>query len=79
MTTLSHESIQEIRQHFEFFDQDGNGYIDIKEFIKLLKTISPKTTSDQGVNGFEVVDTNNDGLIEIEEFIEWWQTVWYEF
>ena len=79
MQNLSHESIEEIRENFKFFDRDNNGYIDVKEFIKLLKIISPSTSTEQSVNGFELVDENNDGLIEFEEFIEWWQSVWYEF
>lgn len=79
MQQLSHESIQEIREHFRFFDRDGNGFIDVKEFMELLKVISPNTTDNQAISGFELVDENNDGLIEFEEFLEWWQTVWYEF
>ncbi len=79
MQQLSQESVEEIRQHFNFFDRDGNGFIEVKEFIALLKEISPKTTTSQAITGFELVDENNDGLIEFEEFMEWWQTVWYEF
>ncbi len=79
MTNLSQESIDEVRENFAFFDQDGNGFIDIKEFIKLLKTISPNATEEQAVNGFEFIDENGDGLIELEEFVGWWQSVWYEF
>jgi len=79
MKPLSQESVAEIKQHFEFFDRDGNGYIDIKEFIELIKAISPKATDDQAVDGFELVDNNQDGLIEFREFLTWWRTVWYEF
>lgn len=79
MNKLSHESVAEIREHFAFFDQDNNGFIDIKEFIKLLKTISPSSTDEQAVNGFELIDENEDGLIELNEFVDWWQLVWYEF
>lgn len=79
MQKLSQETIEEIQGHFEFFDEDKNGYIDIKEFIRLLKTIEPATTQSQAVNGFELIDQNNDGLIEVDEFVDWWQTVWYEF
>ena len=79
MKTLSQESVEEIRVHFEFFDENNNGYLDVKEFIKLLKTITPAITTEQGVNGFEYVDTNKDGLIEFDEFITWWRTNWTEF
>ncbi|MFK8029728.1 MAG: EF-hand domain-containing protein [Gammaproteobacteria bacterium] len=79
MQQLSPEKIEETRQNFSFFDRDGNGFIDVKEFIELIKTISPETTEAQAINGFELVDENTDGLIEFDEFLEWWQTVWYEF
>ena len=79
MQQLNHESIKQVREHFSFFDRDGNGFIDVKEFIELLKEISPKTSDEQAITGFELVDENNDGLIEFEEFLGWWQTVWYEF
>lgn len=79
MQQLSHESIEEIREHFSFFDRDGNGSIDVEEFIKLLREISPKTTYSQAISGFELVDENGDGSIAFEEFLAWWQTVWYEF
>lgn len=79
MTQLSQESVEEIKQHFAFFDRDDNGFIDIKEFIELLKAISPGATEEQAVNGFEVVDNNRDGLIEFREFLSWWRTIWYEF
>lgn len=79
MQQLSHDSTEEVRKNFAFFDRDGNGFIDIKEFIELIKTISPEATEAQAVTGFELVDENKDGLIEFEEFLAWWQTVWYEF
>ena len=79
MQQLSHESIEDIRQHFKFFDRDGNGFIDVKEFIELINAISPEATEAQAVTGFELVDENGDGLIEFDEFLGWWQTIWYEF
>ncbi|MEM7081453.1 MAG: EF-hand domain-containing protein [Pseudomonadota bacterium] len=79
MDKLSQESIEDVRQHFGFFDRDGNGFIDVKEFIKLLQTISPSATEEQAVKGFDIVDENQDGLIEFDEFLEWWRSVWYEF
>ncbi len=66
MQQLSKESIEEIRENFSFCDRDGNGFIDIKEFMELLKVISPKTSDEQALTGFELVDENNDGLIEFD-------------
>jgi len=76
---IPQEQLVEIKDNFAFFDQDANGEIDLEEFTKLLKTISPSTEKDQAERGFSMVDENNDGHIDLEEFIEWWQTCWWEY
>ncbi|MGX5174060.1 EF-hand domain-containing protein [Aliikangiella sp. IMCC44653] len=73
------EQLAEIKENFAFFDKDGNGEIDVKEFTQLLKVVSPHTTEEQGEKGFAIVDENNDGHIDLNEFIEWWQTCWWEY
>lgn len=76
---LSDEKIEEIKKDFGFFDRDGNGQIDIAEFIELLTVISPKTKASHVQEGFKLIDGNNDGYIDFEEFLEWWQECWWEY
>ena len=76
---LSDEKIEEIKKDFTFFDQDGNGQIDLTEFIELLTVISPKTKASHVPEGFKLIDSNNDGYIDFEEFLEWWQECWWEY
>ena len=76
---LSEEKIEEIKKDFTFFDQDGNGQIDLTEFIELLTVISPKTKASHVQEGFKLIDSNNDGYIDFEEFLEWWQECWWEY
>lgn len=76
---LSQDDLNEVKKNFDFFDQDGNGEIDIDEFEKLLKVISPNSTEAQAKRGFEIIDENNDGHIDFNEFLEWWETCWWEF
>ena len=76
---LSDEKIEEIKKDFTFFDQDGNGQIDLTEFIELLTVISPKTKASHVQEGFKLIDSNNDGYIDFEEFLEWWQECWWEY
>ncbi|NDV93245.1 EF-hand domain-containing protein [Alteromonas sp. 345S023] len=76
---LSDEKIDEIRKDFSFFDRDGNGQIDLTEFIELLTVISPKTKASHVEEGFKLIDENNDGFIDFEEFLEWWQECWWEY
>ncbi|NVK21980.1 MAG: EF-hand domain-containing protein [Kangiellaceae bacterium] len=79
MKPLTEEHIAEVKSHFDFFDTDKNGQIDIKEFGKLLQLLSPDASEEQIKNGFDWVDSNHDTHIEFDEFLEWWETCWWEF
>lgn len=78
-TQLSEAKIEEIKSDFIFFDKDGNGQIDLTEFIELLTVISPKTKASHVEEGFKLIDSNNDGFIDFPEFLEWWQECWWEY
>lgn len=79
MADLSNEDINEIKDHFAFFDKDGNGTIDVKEFMQLLKVLAPASTMDNAERGFETIDTNQNGEIDFEEFFDWWKMNWTVF
>lgn len=79
MKTLSSETIEQIKGHFEYFDRDGNGQIDLNEFTELLSTISPQSTESQAEEGFSIVDENADGQVDFDEFLAWWKMTWWEF
>jgi calmodulin len=76
---LSAEQLAEIKGHFEFFDRDGNGRIDLPEFIELLTTLAPKTKASHVEEGFKLIDSNNNGYIDFNEFVDWWQDCWWEY
>lgn len=78
-TQLSEEKIAEIKSDFSFFDKDGNGQIDLPEFIDLLTVLSPKTKMSHVEEGFRIIDDNDDGYIDFEEFLAWWQEGWWEY
>ena len=79
MADLSNEDITEIKDHFNFFDKDGNGNIDLKEFRQLLKVLAPASTIDNAERGFATIDTNESGDIDFDEFLEWWKMNWTVF
>ena len=76
---LTGQQREDIKKDFDFFDRDGNGQIDLPEFIELLTVIAPKTKANRVEEGFELIDTNGDGFIDFEEFVSWWQNCWWEF
>ena len=77
--TLSEQQIAEIKINFDFFDRDGNGRIELTEFIELLTALAPKTKASHVEEGFKLIDTNNDGYIDFIEFVDWWQDCWWEY
>ena len=76
---LTEQQIAEIKAEFDFFDRDGNGRIDLPEFIELLTVLAPKTKASHVEEGFKLVDTNNNGYIDFAEFLAWWQDCWFEY
>jgi len=76
---ISAEQLVEIEENFAFFDRDSNNKIDLGEFTKLLRVISPTATLAQAQKGFELIDENKDGHIDFDEFLGWWETCWWEY
>lgn len=76
---IDESKVAEIRKEFDFFDRDGNGQIELKEFIELLTVLSPKTKASHVQEGFSIIDDNNDGYIDFDEFLKWWIEGWWEY
>lgn len=79
MAELSSEDINEIKDHFQFFDKDGNGTIELDEFKQLLRILAPSSTNDNAERGFATIDTDKNDLIDFEEFLDWWKMNWTVF
>ncbi len=78
-TTLTEQQLNDIQAEFNFFDRDGNGMIELPEFIELLTVLSPKTKVSAVEEGFNLIDDNHDGSIDFAEFVKWWQEGWWEY
>ena len=78
-TPIDESKVAEARKEFDFFDQDNNGQIDLREFIEMLTVLSPKTKASHVKEGFSLIDGNDDGFIDFEEFLKWWQDGWWEY
>lgn len=77
--TMTKEQLKEIKDNFDFFDRDSNNKIDLEEFTKLLKVLSPNSTLEQAEKGFALVDENQNESIDFNEFLSWWKTCWWEY
>ena len=62
----------ELRETFDYFDEDDNGEIDRAEFGKLLNALGAGMSDEDTDVGFNIIDTNGNGSIEYHEFATWW-------
>ena len=70
-------SNDEVRRHFDFFDDDNNGYIDFGEYRDMLEIMGLHVSDARASESFELIDTNADGQISFEEFFVWWDALWH--
>lgn len=71
-------SAEEIRRHFDFFDDDKNGFIDFEEYRDMLDILGHNIANPEAEDGFAEIDSNRDGQISFDEFIAWWREVWHD-
>jgi calmodulin len=76
---ISASQLTEIKENFNFFDRDSNNQIDLSEFTKLLRVLSPTATLEQAEKGFQLIDENGDSSIDFDEFMKWWESCWWEY
>lgn len=62
----------ELRENFDYFDEDDNGMIDRAEFGRLLSALGAEMSDEDLDVGFDIIDTNDNGTIEYNEFASWW-------
>lgn len=66
------EALVELRETFDYNDLDGDGRIELAEFMRMLENLGAEATSEEARIGFRDVDSNGDGLIDFDEFVDWW-------
>lgn len=74
---ISRLEVENIKRHFDTFDEDGNGNIDMQEFTKLMKKLL-KVPNDLELPPMRIrhywsqIDTDDSGIVGFHEFLEWW-------
>lgn len=74
MTTVNLNEIEitASRKIFDTCDLNGDGFIDLEEFHRLLKVLDGDVSREECQLDFEAADTAGDGYIEFKEFVAWW-------
>lgn len=62
---------QELRENFDHFDTDGDGYIDLAEFSYLMQSLDALEPGESADIGFQAIDTDCSGKVEFDEFVRW--------
>jgi calmodulin/calcium-binding protein CML/plastin-2 len=71
-TNLSEEQLDELRESFDYNDRDGDGRIQLNEFVVMLDELEAEMSEEEAQTGFKDIDRNDDGLIDFAEFCAWW-------
>lgn len=62
----------ELREDFEYFDEDHDGLMQFDEFTQFMDGIGAEMSGEECRIGFTEIDSNADGAIEFNEFLNWW-------
>jgi Ca2+-binding EF-hand superfamily protein len=63
----------ELREAFRQCDADGDGAIEMSEFVTLLQNLEAGASAREARIGFNAIDTDDDQAIDFEEFLAWWR------
>jgi len=69
---LAPEELEELKESFDFNDDDKNGKIELDEFVQMLAGLEAQVSDEEARVGFEIIDTDGDGAIDFVEFLRWW-------
>ena len=72
MKDLSTTELAELREAFDKYDSNGDGWIVGAEFDQLLRALDYDISADECLLAFELTDSDGDGSISFEEFMGWW-------
>ncbi|XP_063683013.1 calmodulin-A-like isoform X2 [Bolinopsis microptera] len=61
----------QIRDAFEVFDKEGNGYLSLEQLKRALTTYGEAFTDNEAEEFFKEIDVDGDGTITADEFIQY--------
>ena len=71
MNGLTHDRIEELREHFHIFDLNGSGWIEKDDLQQALAILGQPSDDDEVNKLLTAYDTNLDGRVSFDEYIAW--------
>ncbi|MGB0562188.1 MAG: EF-hand domain-containing protein [Spirulinaceae cyanobacterium] len=78
LNTKVQRNIEDFRQVFNIYDQDGNGAIDLQELQHVMDCLGEEPTEAELQAMIQAVDENGSGQIEFDEFLKLMMTDWHQ-
>ena len=70
MEELSEEQVEEFKEAFSLFDQEGKGFIYTKELGTVLRSLGIHTSDKEKSEFINKYDQNGEGVIRFKDFLE---------
>ncbi|XP_031554587.1 calmodulin-A-like [Actinia tenebrosa] len=70
MDKIPEEQLQELREAFIMFDQDGSGFICSKELNSIMRALGMNPTEDELQDMINEVDFDGNGVLDFPEFVQ---------
>lgn len=70
---ISEDRLAELKENFEFFDDDANKKLDFDEFKQVMNVFGGDISEEEMKMGFRLTDKDNSGYIDFDEFLSWWE------
>ena len=64
--------MSEIRENYDHFDANSDGFIDKSEFGELCAALGAGLSDEEVDVGFDAIDLDGNGVIDFDEFQAWW-------
>lgn len=72
MTIVTAELEAELLRLFHRFDLDKSGYIEEREFCRILDSLGYDESPEVRSLEFAAIDDDGDGKVQFREFADWW-------
>ena len=69
------DEVEEIREAFEVFDINKNGFISAEELRQVMTDLGENVTAEEVDEMIRAADMDNDGLVSFGEFINMMETL----